>query len=484
MIKPTPITTYVAETNPYTEVDYLEEASKRTTSQFEGRDIFNRYLQLMLSGRVELQKTIKTVLQNRNLDNAQGEQLDVLGEILGQPRQLFDSVIIRYFGFIGATGASPYKSVEDTDRTYGPYKSVRETLLGIRELTDTEYRRILKLKIIKNTSDANITAFNDGIKILFGTDNIDYQEEVPPNYIEGAATITVGIGRDYNDPERAVFPGLDELVLADRFLNKPLGVGILYQDPITFSADFLQPRYEQFVFGSDGLTIVTFEDMFDFSRPYEADYYDDSGTLVTAAVDEPRLTYNPTTLEAEGLLIEGPNEVLTHTWGLEVNDSQGTIRLQLDHENTNATEVALVLEGVDFKVAIFRNNTYWKARVETQDGSDSYEAIISQYPNDSVTLNIAYTPNEVNFFIEDEARLVSINTDYNDTNLRGFDMRIGGTFTTNVGTVYDHFNGKIRKITYTRPYVSNGGKVVVDGMQITTEDYQKILTEYDETFVV
>ncbi|QDP60430.1 MAG: hypothetical protein GOVbin1096_58 [Prokaryotic dsDNA virus sp.] len=483
MIEQTPIVTYVGELNPYDEVDYFSQAQDLTTTQFKGRDVFNRYLQLMLAGRVELQQTIKDLMQKRSLETAEGEQLDVLGRILGQERQLFDSVIIRYFGFDGATGASPYKSVNDTERTYGPWKGTRDTLLGVRELTDAEYRRILRLKIIKNTSDANITAFNDGVRILFGIDNVDYQEITPAQYSEGAATITISIGRDYNDPEKAAFPGLDEIALANRFLNTPLGVGTAYQNPITMYANFVTQNYEQFVFGEDGLSIVPFDYMFDFSRPYTADYYDSSGTLQTAAIDEPRFTHDQTTNEPLGLLIEGPNEVLTHTWGLELNDTQGTMRVVLEHFNSAATEVAMVTEGNDFKIVLFRDNTYWKVRVE-YDTTESYEMIIPQYAaNDRIIANISYTPKSVFFRIEDEDRYTTIEVPFDGMNARGFDLRFGGEFTTNVGDTYGHFNGRLEEFIYLRPYIGDNQDAVVDGMAINTEDYNKILTEFDETIL-
>lgn len=476
MIEQTPIVTFEGQLTPFEEVDYLAEARERTTSQFKDRDVFDRILQIILADQIDFQVVCRELIQERSLDSAEGEQLDVIGRIVGQPRQLFNSVIIRYFGFDGASGASPYKSVTDTTRTYGPFKGSQDVLLGVRELTDAEFRRLIKVKILKNTSSANITAFNDAVRLLFGIDEVDYQEDVPAQYVEGAATITISIGRDYNDPELSVFPGLDEVALADRFLNRPLGVGILYQDPITFYANFKTQTYEQFVFGQDGTSVVTFNDMFDFARPYTDDYYDSSGVLQTAAIDEPRFGYDQSTLDPLGILINGPNEVLTHTWGIEANDSQGTVRITLQHDNPTATEVAMVLEGVDFKLVLFREDTYWKLRAEWE-GTQASEQIISQYPTDTVTASISYTPTSVFFLIEDEDRFVPIVVDYGDTNIRGFDMRIGGTFTANNSDVYNHFNGAICDITYLRPYIGTNEDAVVDGLQITTEQYDKIITE-------
>ena len=487
MIESTPITVYEGEETPFQENDYLGQAKELTTTQFKERDVFNRYLQLLIQGRVELQLVMKDLIQKRSLDFAEGEQLDVIGRILGQPRQLFDSVIVRYFGFQGATGASPYKEVADTERTFGPWKGVKDSLLGIRELTDGEYRRLLRLTILKNTTQANITSFNDGVRLLFGVDTIDYQEEVPPSYAEGAASITISIGRDYNDPEKAVFPGLDEIALANRFLGRPLGVGVLFQDPITFSGSFETQTYEQFVFGTGGstaepLTAQAFEQVFTLTRPYTDTYFDENSNEQTAAIDEPRFGYDEFSQEPLGLCINGPNEVLTHTWGLEVNDSQGTFRLAVTHDNTTETEAVFIIEGQGIKIVLFREDTYWKLRTEW-GVSESYEAIITQATSNSIVANISYTPEGVYFAIDDENRFADITVAFGQTNIRYFDMRIGGSFTTNVGDVYGHFNGKVKELIYLRPYIGVNERIVVNGIQITTEEYEKILTEFDEPIV-
>jgi hypothetical protein len=481
MIKQTPIATFTGEINPFVEVDYKAEVVELTTAQFKKRVIFNKYLELLIAGQVDLQLVLKDLMQNRSLDSAKGAQLDVIGRIVGQPRQLFDSVIIRYFGFSGATGASPYKSAANTTRTFGPWKSVKDSLLGFRELNDEEYRRLIRLKIIKNTSSATITAFNDAVRILFGVDNIDYQEDVPPEYLESGAAITISLGRDYNDPQKAAFPGLDEITLAQRFLNKPLGVAIYYQDPLTFFADFISQRYQQFIFGSDDrLTSVTFDTMFTFTRPSTETYVGSTGDTETAAIDEPRFGYTSGTLEPVGLLI-GSDEVLTHTWGLELNDSQGTLRVALESYNTNATEVSMVLEGTGFKMVLFRQDTYWKLRIE-EGASDSYE-MVTLATDDNIIVNISYTPNGVYFLVDSSERFLPFEFVYGATNLRGFDMRVGGDFVTNSGVTYDHFNGAMKSIGYLRPYIGKNEKAVVDGMQITTEDYERILNEFGESLI-
>ena len=139
----------------------------------------------MMVGKEELQSVIKDLMQKRSLEDSSGAQLDIIGEIVGQPRTLFDSGIIQYFGFDGATGASPYKSVADADRVYGPWKGTTDPLFGTRVLSDEEYRRLIKIKILKNSSSASMNSFLSGVQVLFGLDQVSYDAVFPTSLDEG-----------------------------------------------------------------------------------------------------------------------------------------------------------------------------------------------------------------------------------------------------------------------------------------------------------
>jgi hypothetical protein len=106
--------------------------------------------------------------------------------------------------------------------------------------------------------------------------------------------------------------------------------------------------------------------------------------------------------------------------------------------------------------------------------------MITLATDDTIVLNVSYSPAGVFFLVESNERFFPLPYVYGDTNLRGYDMRVGGDFTTNSGVTYDHLNGALKSISYLRPYIGENEKAVVSGMQITTEEYEKILNESDE----
>lgn len=387
MIERTPIAVFEGEVNSFEEVDYLEEARKLVTAQFENKDVFDRYVQLLLAGKPELSTVFKQVMQERSLDSAVGEQLNVIGRIVGQDRQLFDSAIIYYFGFNGAVGASPYGTVAE-EETSGFWKSLDDPLLGVRSLTDAEYRTLIKIKIIKNTSNADITSFTDAVRLLFGTEEVTYQEN--------NATITLNIGRDYNNQTESIFPGLDEVVLASRFLNVPIGVQLFLQPPTTLELDFEGQSFSSYEEGSEVLQPQVFGDFLILDRNSTGTYYDNAGVLQTAAVDEPRFTHNPATLEAKGILLEEQrtnllafSEALSDASWTKANasiaassetapDGVGTFEKLVEDGTTNVHNVSKSVsitanDEVSITVYAKAGERNW-LRILAEDGSDSIEA--------------------------------------------------------------------------------------------------------------
>lgn len=209
----------MSELNPFEVEEFLNVARSRVTEQFKNKTVYDKYLQLLLSGKVELQDVIQDTMQLRSIDTAVGVQLDVIGDIVGRPRGLVTSDIFYYFGFDGAAQAETFSST--TDPTVGGQWYSLNAPIGIsRPPSDEEYRLILKAKIIKNRTLARPEDVINAYKFLFGASQVTIEETAP-------AEVRIGIGKILNNVERGL---LFDLGGAGQLLPKPVGVSYSYTE--------------------------------------------------------------------------------------------------------------------------------------------------------------------------------------------------------------------------------------------------------------
>lgn len=172
----------------FTTVDYLSEANGRLTQQFMDKEIVGKYLQLIIDEQYNIQNVFKDLLQKRSIDTATGATLDIIGEIVGQPRELISADLFDFFGFQGASKAGSYGDVNDVS-VGSKWYSFGTPLGGNTLLDDTTYRLFIKAKILKNTTASTPEQFISFINFLFGTDS-----SVVVN--DGDASFTILFGRE------------------------------------------------------------------------------------------------------------------------------------------------------------------------------------------------------------------------------------------------------------------------------------------------
>ncbi|HCI1709162.1 TPA: DUF2612 domain-containing protein [Pseudomonas aeruginosa] len=205
--------------NQFDREDYLEVARERVTEQFKEKPIFDRFLQVLLSGKFDIQNALEDLQTLRSLDTATGKQLDIIGDIVGRPRGLVYQDIFNYFGFAGTERAGSFGSLSDP--TVGaPWYSVGAPTGNAREPSDEEYRMILKAKIIKNRTNSTPEQVIEAYKFVFGVPEVFLEEYAP-------AAVRIGIGKILTNVERSL---LFNLGGAGTLLPKTIGVNYTYTE--------------------------------------------------------------------------------------------------------------------------------------------------------------------------------------------------------------------------------------------------------------
>lgn len=214
-------------TNPFVEIDYLAEARTRYTEQFRYDEsgatapIFDRYVQLLLGGKVELQEVFRQLMQERSLDTAVGVNLDNIGEIVGQPRTLLSVDIFEFFGFQGVPNAGGFGDFFDPS-VGAVFYDANNPRFGNITLTDDIYRIFIKAKIAKNATHARPEQVMDFANFIFSTSGSTIQNEASAAYV-------LLVGKQLTSFERSLLKYIQKTDNYNSYLlPQPLGVDVNY----------------------------------------------------------------------------------------------------------------------------------------------------------------------------------------------------------------------------------------------------------------
>lgn len=211
----------MSEINEFETVEYLEEARTRYTEIFKNKPMFDKFVQLMLHNSIDVQLALKDLMQKRSIDTAEGVQLDILGDIVGQPRVLIDTALLEYFAFDGVLDGKSYGDLNDSS-VGGTWYSLGDPLAGNTLLNDEQYRLFIKAKILKNRTNATPNDFLNFISFVYGT-------TLNSVITEGDAEFTILVGKELNSFERALLTYTTNSEGYDvPFIPKPVGVRVNY----------------------------------------------------------------------------------------------------------------------------------------------------------------------------------------------------------------------------------------------------------------
>lgn len=187
-------------------------------SQYAESDFLINFFEALASEGDTLSDAIDDTNQFRTLEFAQKVNLDVLGKLVGQGREVVDTNIQIFFGFSPDPLALSFTDLNDLSLG-GRYRDANEPETTTRELTDTEYRSVIAAAIQRNISKCTPNEIIQSVKFVLALIGGGVVPRV--QLIDGNTYYGVYIGRLLSIQEEAFLAGLN-------LLPKPAGVSVDY----------------------------------------------------------------------------------------------------------------------------------------------------------------------------------------------------------------------------------------------------------------
>jgi hypothetical protein len=124
---------------------------------------FNQTLTALLQPFVDAQAMLAQMLQDFDLDTAQGVQLDILGQWIGRTRYVQQPIAGVYFALHDTPPVPALRDGFDQGVWLGPY----DPTTGLVQLDDETYRTLLKLQAIANEWDGTVPSIQAAFARVF-----------------------------------------------------------------------------------------------------------------------------------------------------------------------------------------------------------------------------------------------------------------------------------------------------------------------------
>jgi len=188
--------------------DLADKIRSRLASQFKESTRLRGFIEALASEIPGLEVAAFECLVLRTLDAATGAQLDILGVLVGQPREVVDASDLYYFGYVGAYHALGYGAAR--------YAVRGEVTDGVRYLEDVEYREFIRARIARNSCKGTINEILSLVEFMIGGtpgDPVVYINELSNAKLQVSIGASIDINRRLLLLEGGLFP-------------KPAGVGV------------------------------------------------------------------------------------------------------------------------------------------------------------------------------------------------------------------------------------------------------------------
>lgn len=159
-------------------IDYVALAQSRITQQYRDKPKFMALVAGLASLAEEgLENSAANLFSALDIDIMEGANLDVIGRIVGQSREIIDYSNFEFFGFVGASDSGGFGSSQDPNAG-ARFIAKDEQTTGVRVVGDPEYRTFIKARILKNYATGTPEDFIEAILVLLNVDQVHLTESI------------------------------------------------------------------------------------------------------------------------------------------------------------------------------------------------------------------------------------------------------------------------------------------------------------------
>ena len=178
------------------QITFSDESVARLIQIYRDKPKFIALITLYANIAQEIEDTVFDMLLLRDVETAVGAQLDVIGRIVGQSRQIADADPFVFFGFLdGVIPDATTGSFGDLGNpaTGERFRSIDEDVSGDVSLADPEYRLFIKARIIKNHTRGTLNEIIAATTLIAETDTYTITEskmQVDINFTPDSISVT------------------------------------------------------------------------------------------------------------------------------------------------------------------------------------------------------------------------------------------------------------------------------------------------------
>ncbi|CAI8993074.1 DUF2612 domain-containing protein [Pseudomonas sp. IT-P218] len=142
-------------------MDHVARAESRIINEYRGKPRMEKWLTLLPAIADEhLEKPLDQVYNSYDVDTVTGEQLDVIGRIVGMPRPILRGAAYDVFGYSGNDSYTNYN--------VAPY--IGDGAMMDAPLNNDLYRKLIKAKIARNISDGTSDSIIQLVEMIIGVE--------------------------------------------------------------------------------------------------------------------------------------------------------------------------------------------------------------------------------------------------------------------------------------------------------------------------